>query len=128
MFNDAAGTDPMPLGMAVFLGVLLIGAGVLVFEVGRRSRAGTLARNWYVGIRTRSTLASDENWDAAHRASGGLLMIGGVGPVVGGAIVLLGPSNAVGLSVILAALGWLVGFVIVAGIKGQRATDHGDGT
>lgn len=84
MFDDAAGTDPMPMGVAVFLGILLISVGVLVFEVGRRSRSGTLARNWYVGIRTRATLASDENWEAAHRAGGGLLMIAAAGPVVGG--------------------------------------------
>lgn len=128
MFDDAAGTDPMPMGVAVFLGILLISVGVLVFEVGRRSRSGTLARNWYVGIRTRATLASDENWEAAHRAGGGLLMIAAAGPVVGGAIVLLDPSNVVGVTVILVGLGWLVGFVIAAGIQGQKATDGVDQT
>ena len=121
MFNDAAGSDPMPLGVAVFLGILLIAVGLLVFEVGRRSRSGSLARNWYVGIRTRATLESDMNWDAAHRAGGGLLMISAIGPVVGGVVVLLGLSNVMGATVILGALGWLVGFVVTAGVRGQKA-------
>ncbi len=127
MFDGAAASDPMPLGTAVFLGLLLIAVGAMVFEVGRRSRSASLSRNWYVGIRTKATLASDENWEAAHRASGGLLMISALGPVVVGAIVLLGPSNAVGAIGILAALVWLVAFVIAAGIKGQRATDVSGG-
>jgi cytochrome bd-type quinol oxidase subunit 1 len=36
MFNGGAASDPMPTGMAVFLGVLPVIVGVLLVEVGRQ--------------------------------------------------------------------------------------------
>jgi len=118
----------MPTGMAVFLGILLIVVGLLLADVGRRSHSGTLARNWWIGIRTNATLAWDDAWEAAHRAGGMLLTIAAIGPIVGGLIVFFQPSNAVGASVMIIALGWLLVFVIVAGIKGQRAANAIDST
>lgn len=126
MFNGGAASDPMPMGMAIFLGVLLVIAGVLLVEVGRRSRSGTLTRNWLVGIRTNATLESDENWEAAHRAGGALLMIGAAGPILGGIAVLFGPSNGIGAVVILGSLVWMVAFVVAAGVKGQSAAKRVD--
>jgi hypothetical protein len=53
-------------------------------------------------------------------------MIGAAGPILGGIVVLLRPSNGVGAVVILGSLVWLVAFVVAAGVKGQSAARRGD--
>lgn len=121
MFDGAAVSDPMPLGTAIGLGLLLMATGALLAWVASRSRKGTLSRNWIVGIRTSATLASDEAWDAAHRAGARALSIGGWGTLATGGLLLLRPSNGIGLTVISAGLVWLLAWVFRAGYLGNRA-------
>ena len=120
MFDGASGSDPMPLDVAVLLGVLLIVAGGALVEVGRRSLDGTLPRNGWVGIRTTATMANDEAWHAAHRASGRWLQVSGVVPIAVGVLLLFQPSNAVGLTLTFVALAWMLAWVIAAGRRGHR--------
>ncbi len=109
------------MGTAVFLAVLLVIVGLALFDIGRRARSGNLRRNWIVGLRTIETLRSDDAWDAAHRAGGVLLGFAGIGPVIGGAILVFRPSNIVGALAALSAIIWLLVFVLVAATKGRRA-------
>lgn len=111
----------MPTDAAVILGVLLIVTAALLFVVGRRAAHGTLPLNYWVGIRTTTTMSSQEAWDAAHLASGRWLQIAGIVPAIVGIMVLFRPPNGVGLTVITLALIWMLAWVIAAGVVGQRA-------
>ena len=127
MFKNGDAGDPMPWAAAVFLAGLLVAAGFFLIWLGRRASQGVLSRNWVVGIRTRNTLASDENWEAAHRAAGGTIAAAGLGPLMVGPILLLRPSNAVGAILILAAIAWMLGGVVIGGLKSRRAIESATG-
>lgn len=121
MFDGAAASDPMPLGTAMLLGLVLIVAGILLAVVAAKSRNGTLPRNWIVGIRTTTTMASDEAWDLAHRAGASALGIGAGATIVAGVALFFQPSNGTGLAIALAGIAWLLGWVIVAARRGTKA-------
>lgn len=123
MFRSGEPTDPMPWAMAVFLALFLAGAGLILLEVGRRAAAGRLRRNQLVGIRTSLTLDSDTAWDAAHRAGGRLIALSGLGPLVSGPTLLTHPTNGAGLAIVLAGIGWMVAWVLAAGVVGTRAAE-----
>ncbi len=115
--------EPMSTGDAIVLGVVLIVAAIVLFEVGRRSIAGTLKRNWVVGIRVPATMESDASWEAAHRAAGRLLQIGAIGPLVAGVVAFLRPSGTVALVVIFGGIAWLLVFVLWSGIRARKVLD-----
>ena len=121
MFNGADASDLMPLGVAIGLGVLLIATGLLLAVVAYRSRRGSLPRNWIVGIRSRTTLASDGAWDAAHRAAAPSLLAGAWGSIIAGVALLSRPSNGLGLAVTSIGLVWLLGWVLRGGYVCNRA-------
>ena len=100
-----AGSDLMAWSDVIVLAIVLTGAGVALTWIGRKATKGTLKRNRWAGIRTKSTMASDEAWEAAHRAGGELMTWAGYGSVVIGLLLLFRPSNTVGV-VMLA--GWFV--------------------
>ena len=121
MFDGASASDPMPLGTALSLGIVLLIAGVILLIVALRSRSGTLPRNWIVGIRTTATLHDDAAWDRAHRAAAGPLLLGSVGTMLTGVALLLRPTNGFGLAITTIGLVWLLFFVIRGGVLGNRA-------
>ncbi len=47
----------------------MIVVGALLFVMARQGRQGTIARNGSFGIRLPSISASDESWEAGHRAA-----------------------------------------------------------
>ena len=61
--------------------LILIGAGIAVRTIAKRAATGQLDRNGLGGIRTRATMASDQAWEAAHKA--------GWAPTQRGAFVLM---------------------------------------
>jgi uncharacterized membrane protein len=56
---------------------LLIG-GIMLFFALLGNVMGKVRRNFYVGVRTPWTLASDAVWDATHRLAAWLMVLGGV--------------------------------------------------
>ena len=94
------------------VGLVMIAAGVLVGAAGVLGRLDRLPRNGLVGIRTPSTLASDEAWHRAHRAS--------VAVLAGLAAALVSSENAVA-AVTLTGAGLLLVLVVLAGVVGSRA-------
>jgi len=58
-----------PLWVTALFCAAMLAAAALLWWVAERTADGSLGRNVYAGIRTRSTRASDEAWLAAHRAS-----------------------------------------------------------
>jgi uncharacterized membrane protein len=66
---------------------------------------GKVQRNFWMGIRTPWTLASEPVWNRTHRVAAWLWVIAGIG---GGAAVLLGAPFWIGLIVIIVAALWPV--------------------
>lgn len=99
--------------LIVCLGVLLAGAGypvsvptIAMLAVGvlyllLGNYMGKLQRNFFIGIRTPWTLASDAVWERTHRFGGRLFMLGGLVMVVA---ALVDPRPWLLLIVLLAVL------------------------
>ena len=72
---DGAGYAlPMPT-------IAMLSVGVLLMVIG--NYMGKLRRNFFIGIRTPWTLASDAVWERTHRLGGWLFMLAGLVMVVG---------------------------------------------
>ncbi len=103
---------PLPLVIAALAGPLIL---LLVLVVSRRAASGVIPRNPTVGIRLRSTQASDVAWRAGHAAAIRPATVGLVGAVLADAVAvpvaLVSGSAAapVGIIVVVlvAALLWL---------------------
>jgi len=57
--------------------------GICLFLAAMGNVMGKVRRNFYVGVRTPWTLASDTVWEATHRLAAWLMVIGGIGAFVG---------------------------------------------
>jgi hypothetical protein len=111
---------------AIFAACVLAAAGALVALIGRRGRQGRLPRQHWAGIRTPSTMRSDDAWLAAHRAGGPPMEVAGWFAVALGALaVILAPTGLIGPEAlpVLAAGVLLVG-VTIGGVLGVRAARH----
>lgn len=97
--------------------IVLPGVGVLLLVIG--NYMGKLRKNFFIGIRTPWTLASDEVWARTHRLGGWTLVIAGLVMILTG---LTGwPSMAITVTVvvILAALVPVIySFVIYRKLEG----------
>ena len=102
-------------------GVALIAGGVAVTAAGAMSRAGRLSRQSWVGIRTRTTLASDRAWEAAHRAGGSWVMVGGIVMAVGGVLTVLTESEETAAVVALVSVAAALIPILIGGALGQAA-------
>lgn len=110
----------MATGESLLLALLLLGAGVLTVVTGLLFRRGKLPRNWFLGLRTPSTLRSDDAWRAAHEAAGSLIAVSGILLGATGVLVLL--TDPADDTVFLAGSGTAVAVLLVAGVLGVRAT------
>lgn len=117
----AAEGEPMPLGVAWALALLLLGTAGLLGWVGARAASGRLDRNRLVGLRTPRTLASEQAWAVAHRVAGPWLIAGAVAVGVPGLALLARPTNALGSLLVLVGSGLLVSLVAVGCVLGDRA-------
>jgi uncharacterized membrane protein len=115
---------PMVIG-ALFA---LVGAAMLV--TGARIRARKLPRNRFVGMRTSTTMRSDEAWDAAQRATLPSLWIAGSVLIVLGAVdIVVGFVDGhdrlvIGVSVVAVAVVILMAiYQIVKGTAAANAAD-----
>jgi len=59
----------MSAGFWVLIGLTLVGSGIVLWVVAERTADGRVDLNRYAGIRTRTTLNSEEAWVAGHRAA-----------------------------------------------------------
>ena len=78
--------------------VAMLAVGALLMVLG--NYMGKLRKNFFVGIRTPWTLASDAVWERTHRLGGWLFMLAGLLLVIG---TLLGAPVWLALAVIVAA-------------------------
>jgi uncharacterized membrane protein len=61
--------------------VAMLGAGMVFMVIG--NYMGKLRRNFFIGVRTPWTLASDVVWERTHRLAGQLMMLAGLLVVAG---------------------------------------------
>lgn len=113
--------DPMPWGMALFMGLLMIGVGAALGWVASRAAGGGIARNPLAGIRIPSTMRSDAAWVAGHRAARPWLYGAGGAAALSGAVCLFRPSNALGMTSVLIGCGLMVGLVAVGAFAADQA-------
>lgn len=99
------------LGLA--LGLLLL-SGVLHY-VSHATADGTIGRNALVGIRTRSTRASDRAWLVAHRMAAPWLTIGAWTGYFGAALTVVAGAPLLATRIGPAA-GLAIGFLGYAGV------------
>ena len=99
--------------------------GLLIMWMGNRMAEGRFKRNGWAGIRTPSTMKSDEAWLAAHEAGAPLMSAAGTfgarGGLLGIIAGLLGASEGVVLGLILGGALVMTVLLIVATVRGARA-------
>lgn len=104
--------------------LVMVGAGVMVIWTARAAASGRLRRNMLVGIRTATTLASDEAWLAAHRRAERSTVAAGVSSVIAGLLVLppipwpFAIAAVIAGSVLMLAF---IGYGVYVGTRAARA-------
>lgn len=111
---------PVPLVRAIPAGI-----GLLLVVLG--NYMGKVMKNFFIGIRTPWTLASDEVWLRTHRLAGKLFVLAGIGlfvsALVGGGPVLL--LVAVAIAVGIPAV---YSYLLYRRIEGFKSGSPGQGT
>ncbi len=100
--------------------VIPLAVGLLLIIIG--NYAGKLRKNFFVGIRTPWTLASDEVWMRTHRMAGYCFVAAGVGLMIVG-VAGLGIVPLVGLSIAAGLLPVAYSFLLYRRLEGF---DHAD--
>ncbi|MGW6266069.1 SdpI family protein [Cellulosimicrobium funkei] len=100
--------------------LVLAGAGLLLVWCARATASGRIGRNQVAGIRTATTLASDDAWRTAHRAARPLSEAAGWVLVAAAAVLLL-VDDAAGLVVVLVATGLALALTVGGLVVGTRA-------
>lgn len=98
---------------------VLIGAGVVILVLGVLSQMGKLARNGIAGVRTPTTMRTDETWRASQRAAAPLTIAMGVVLILGGAVSLLFDDDS-GV-VVLVACGVVLVLGLISAVIGNLA-------
>ena len=79
------------------VGIIAIAAGVFLVWAAVAGWRGRLSRHQAVGVRTPSTLRSDEAFAAANKAAGPLGVAGGSVMVLGGVLAMIVPKHLFGV-------------------------------
>ena len=100
--------------------VMFAGLGILFAVIG--NLLGKVTRNFFVGIRTPWTLASEEVWNRTHRLAGKLFVVAGLAVVasafVGGTVWTM--LVAIGLASMIPIVYSYVLYKRIAGLPGAR--------
>lgn len=103
--------------------IVIVLAGLLIVWLAIRSWQGRLTRNYVAGVRTPSTMRSDEAYRVANKAAAPFSLAGGLLFVLTGAVTAVVPVHAATVvlptGVAIAAVLLVVGGVI--GVRAARA-------
>lgn len=101
--------------------LLLIVGGALLAWAGWLGMTGRLALNSWAGIRTKTTMRSQETWEAAHHAGSAWIIAGGIVLVITGvAMMVVGDETAAAYVSLIGAIVLAI-LVIAGGWMGQQA-------
>ncbi|WP_407319240.1 SdpI family protein [Isoptericola halotolerans] len=109
------------LPVRILLAVVMLGAGVLLVRTARAAASGRLRRNQLAGIRTPSTMASDEAWLVAHVRAERPTTLAGWTAAASGLFALLPVSSVVLAVAVLTGCVVMVGLVLHGARVGGRA-------
>lgn len=110
--------------LGLLLGIVAMAVGVLVIVVGVAGRHG-MRRNRFAGIRTVTSMRSDQSFAAANRAGAAPIIVGGVLSVVAGLVaVLLG--GMAGIVSGFVGIFLVVVFAVAGAVVGNRAARRAD--
>lgn len=107
--------------MQVVAGALVMVAGLGLGGAGWLGLRGGLPRNRFVGVRTATTMASNEAFRLANRVAGPVLVAAGTVGVLGGLAVLVAPPGAAFAVVLGVAAAGALGLALAGGVLGSRA-------
>jgi len=79
--------------------ITFIGIGIFIIFLG--NYMGKFRKNFFIGVRTPWTLASDEVWSRTHRLTGRVLVAAGVAIIIDG---VLGANVSLFIAIVLAAV------------------------
>ncbi|MUL78853.1 SdpI family protein [Mycolicibacterium sp. CBMA 226] len=128
--------EPEPHAGAVFASIFIVAeiavAAVLVI-VSWRAATGRLARNQWTGIRTPSTMRSDQAWVAGHRAALRLMPLYVANAVSACGLLLaaivrswpVGPVMILGLGCVVVLVAIALYAAVVAGKAARRTAARG---
>ncbi|MCU7722571.1 SdpI family protein [Actinoplanes sp. KI2] len=102
--------------------IVVVVAGVLVVVSGGLGWAGKLHRNRFAGVRTASTMRSEQAFTVGNRVAGPVVTLGGLAAVVAGVVGLVQGDKADG--VVLAGVLVMGVLVILGGVLGSRAASR----
>ncbi len=103
--------------VAGFHRLVLVGVGLLLMLVG--NYLGKTTRNFFFGIRTPWTLASDEVWRRTHRL-GGWLMVGAGAVLVVMAVLWIEPAVLIGVVLTAALVPVVYSYAVYREIEGFK--------
>lgn len=109
MLAGAGYAVPIPRVVTLAVGALLVVLG---------NYMGKLRKNFFVGIRTPWTLASDAVWERTHRLGGWLFVVAGLLVVVVG-ILALPPGWLIGIVAAAALVPYVYSYLIYRRVEGR---------
>ncbi|MDQ2970621.1 MAG: SdpI family protein [Acidobacteriota bacterium] len=108
---------PLERALGASMGVMLIVLGNFM---------GKLTKNFFIGIRTPWTIASDEVWLRTHRLGGKLFVLAGVA-LFAAAAAGVGMVVAIGAVVVAALISAVYSYVLYRRLEGFREAPAGEG-
>lgn len=109
------------LAVRIVMFVVMVGSGVLLVWMAHAAASGRLKRNSIAGIRTPSTMVSDEAWLTAHVRAKRPTIHAGFASVATGLIALIPISEVVLATTVLTGCIAMLGFVLYGARVGSRA-------
>ena len=89
----------------LFAALGIIVAGIAQMVLMTRAADGRLKRNRFAGLRTKSTMLTEETWQTAHTAARPLAMRSGQAFVVSGLVI---PAARIGQLLAIAGIGFAI--------------------
>ncbi len=113
----AAAGQPIHITLVVPLAV-----GVLFVILG--NYMGKMTKNFFIGIRTPWTLASDEVWSRTHRLGGWLFVLSGLAMIIEALLRLVAPALLLLTVLVPALVPVLYSYALYKRIEGFKPTDR----
>jgi SdpI/YfhL protein family len=104
----------------IILGIIEVLSGLVVIRMAVVGWQGGLARTGAVGVRTATTVRSDEAFRVANKVAAPLTGIGGAVLAAGGVLTAVVPKHLVGIP-LFGGVGLFLVLCLLGAVKGIRA-------